>query len=278
VINRVIDTAPNCGNMLVGVAPFAIERGLVAAKDPETVVRIRNVNTGALVEATVQTPGGEVTYSGSTAIDGVPGKAAPVKLTFRQAVGSKTGKLFPTGQIREIVRGVEATLIDMSVPVVMMAAEALGKSGAEIPADLDGDREFIARLETIRIEAGHRMGFANAAASVLPKVILVSRALRGGTISGRYFMPHSCHKAFAVTGGICLATASLVGGTVANDVANWAETGRMRTCRIEHPMGQMLVEVELDEVGGVKRISLVRTARKLFAGKVYIPWNESSAL
>ena len=271
VLNPVVDTAPNCGNMLVAVGPFAIERGLVPATDPETVVRIRNVNTGAFVDAIVQTPGCVVTYNGNSSIDGVPGTASPIKLAFSNSAGSKTGKLFPTGFEIEAIQGVDATLIDMSVPAVIMAADAFGKTGQESAAELDGDPVFCARLESIRIEAGIRMGLPDPANSVLPKAILVSAPANGGTVTGRYFMPHSCHKAFAVTGAICLAAACLNENTVARDYVKWSTRGASRSFVIEHPLGSMTVEVEADENGNLSKAFLVRTARKLFEGTVFVP-------
>ncbi len=271
VEDRSVDTGPNCGNMLVGVAPFAVETGLVRATDPETCIRIRNLNTSTLVDAIIQTPGGKVSYEGTTRIDGVPGTAAPVKLSFVDGAGAKTGKLLPTGLPREELQGIDVTLIDMSVPVMMLAASSLGKTGYESPAELDADRAFFDRIERMRMEAGVRMGMGNVAASVLPKVILIAPPRAGGQISGRYLMPHSCHKSFAVTGGICLTAASLVPGTVAADHARWEAEAAVRQCHIEHPMGVTQLEVEQDGNGGFRRVSLVRTARKLFAGEIYVP-------
>ena len=154
MLEAAIDTSPNCGNMLAGVGPFAIEAGLVAATAPETRVRIHNVNTGKLIEAIVQTPDGSVVYEGNTAIDGVPGTAAPIRLSFLDAAGSKTGRLLPTGSVRDRILGVEATCIDMAMPMVILRAADLGKTGHERPAELDADRAFFVRLEAIRREAG----------------------------------------------------------------------------------------------------------------------------
>ncbi len=271
VMEQIVDTGPNCGNMLVAVAPFAVERGLVPATIPETIVRIRNVNTDTIVHATVQTPDGRVAYAGCTSIDGVPGSAAPVRLTFLGGAGSKTASLLPTGNARELIQGIEVTLIDMAVPVVMIAASSLGRSGHETPEELDCDQALMARLESIRVEAGMLMGLGDVRSKVLPKIILVSAPRAGGTICGRYFMPRSTHKSFAVTGGICLAAACALEGSVASRLASWTARGSVRTCAIEHPSGQMLLEIELDPVGRVGGVSLIRTARKLFSGEVFAP-------
>lgn len=268
-----VDTAPNCGNMLAAVGPFAIEQGLVPASDPETRLTILNVNTGKRIEATVQTPGGHVSYDGNTAIAGVPGTAAPVRLTFLDAAGSKTGKLLPTGALRDVVDGVEVTHFDMAVVAVLMRADAMGKTGYERPAELDADRDFMARLEALRLVSGQRMGLGDVADMVIPKPILLAPPTEGATITARYFMPHSCHTAVAITGAVCIAAACCIEGTVAHDLAQLPEAdaqGR-RMLVIEHPSGRTPVEIEQDPVTGeIRRVSVIRTARRLFEGFVHV--------
>lgn len=265
---RVVDTSPNCGNMLVGVGPFAIEAGLVLAENGETPVRIFNVNTGKLVEARVCTPGGHVIYDGDTAIDGVPGTAAPVHLAFLDASGSKTGKLLPTGSALEVVDGVEISCVDAAMPVVIVRASALGKSGYETPKELDGDLAFKARLESIRVEAGRRMGLANAANLVIPKPVLIAPAAQGGTLCVRYFMPHECHAAMATTGAIAVSMAAVTPGTVAAALAG--PLGMPAVLSLEHPSGRM--DVRLERLPGYADpvAFVVRTARRLFEGSVLV--------
>src|SRR5229473_1694505 len=176
-----VDTSPNCGNMLSGVGPFAIESGLVTAEVDVTIVRIHNINTGRIIEARVATPDGRVTYDGDVAIDGVPGTAAPIHLAFLDAAGSKTGKLLPTGEAVDCIGGIDVTCIDASTPLVLIRAADLGKSGAERPDELDADTRFLARLEAIRIEAGERMGFRDVARMVIPKPVLLAPPFRGGS-------------------------------------------------------------------------------------------------
>lgn len=270
VRDRVVDTGPNCGNMLVAVGPFAIESGLVRATHPETTVRIRNVNTDTLIDAMVQTPSGVVSYAGTHAIDGVPGLAAPVRLVFRGGQGSKTGALFPTRQAIEKIGGIDMTLIDMSTPVMMLAAESVGKTGCETAAELDADRAFFTRIEALRREAGRRMGLGDVSGSVLPKVIMVSAPRANGTITGRYFMPHAAHKSFAATGAVCLATACVTPGTVASRFVPSAIEGQVYSCVIEHPSGVMLIEVTA-KGGTVTAAAMVRTARKMFSGQIFVP-------
>ncbi|MFD1881294.1 4-oxalomesaconate tautomerase [Paracoccus pacificus] len=273
VEKALVDTAPNCGNMLAAVGPFAIEQGLVAASDPETRLTILNVNTGKRIEATVQTPGGIVSYEGDTAIAGVPGTAAPVRLAFLDAAGSKTGKLLPTGALRDEIQGITVTLFDMAVAAVLAAAESFGKTGSETPAELDADRAFMARLENLRLEAGQRMGLGDVANLVIPKPILLAPPTEGATITARYFMPHACHTAVAITGAVCIAAACCTEGTVANELAVLPapDAQGRRLLIIDHPSGRTPVEIEQDaETGEIHRVSVIRTARRLFEGFVHI--------
>ena len=264
-----IDTAPNCGNMLAGVGPFAIEAGLVTPTAGETRVRIHNVNTAKLIEAIVQTPGGVVAYEGEAAIDGVPGTAAPIRLSFLDAAGAKTGRLLPTGSARDRIGGLDATCIDMAMPMVLLRAHDLGKTGHESPAELDADTGLLARLETIRREAGRLMGLGDVASSVIPKPVLLAPPRAGGTIAVRYFTPHSCHRSVAATGAVGLATACMVQGSLAQALA-----GPAQPVVLEHPSGRIPIELELAPPGAaipVLRASLIRTARRLFAGTVFVP-------
>jgi 4-oxalomesaconate tautomerase len=273
VNERIVDTKPNCGNMLVAVAPFAIEAGLVPADDPETAVRIHNVNTRSLIDAIVQTPRGRVNYAGNTAIDGVPGTAAPVKLNFKSAVGAVTGKLLPTGRALDIIDGIEVSCVDVAMPVVLIHASQLGKTSYETPAELDADKALFARMEAVRIKAGLLMGMGDVSKLVVPKPVLLALPRRGGTISARYFMPHSCHKAFAVTGAICVASACAIEGTVAAQLAPLT-TAPQGVVSIEHPSGTIDLDLDVDFNDGravMRRAALIRTARALFEGRILIP-------
>ncbi|MFB4393336.1 MULTISPECIES: 4-oxalomesaconate tautomerase [unclassified Pseudomonas] len=271
VAQRRVDTAPNCGNMLCAVGPFAIEQGLVKGQDGETLVRIRNLNTNSFVNSLVQTPGGIVRYEGRTAIDGVPGTAAPVHLTFLDAVGSKTGQLFPTGNTVDVIDGVPVTCIDMAMPMMIVHASDLGVNGASTPAELDADSALLQRLEALRLKAGKAMGLGDVSGMVIPKPVLVSPPRYDGTVQVRYFMPHSCHRALAITGAVGLATACVSPGTVIAQMLG--ETGQALTAvRLEHPSGA--IDVALSRSGAEGKTiqaSVVRTARRLFSGFVYAP-------
>ena len=215
-----------------------------------------------------------MTYEGDAAIDGVPGTAAPVLLSFRDAAGTKTGRLLPTGRVRDQVGGLEATLIDMAMPMVVLRAADLGKTGHERPAELDADGGFMERLEAIRLEAGAMMGLGDVTARVIPKPVLVSAPAAGGTFAVRYFTPLACHRSLAATGAIGLATARVIPGSLAHEIAGPFGPGPTEAVAIEHPSGRIPVELELAAPGEeipVLRASLVRTARRLFAGSVFVP-------
>jgi 4-oxalomesaconate tautomerase len=280
VEQAIVDTAPSCGNMLAGIGPFAIENGMVPAEASETRVMIFNVNTSSLIEATVQTPGGEVEYEGDASIDGVPGTAAPILLGFMDVVGSKTGALLPTGQAIDLIEGVEVTCIDVAMPMVIMRAADLGKTGYEGKAELDSDAAFFARIETIRRIAGERMGLGDVADKVVPKVGLLAPPREGGNVTSRYFVPHRLHAAHAVTGAACVASACVLRGSVADGIARVARSGN-ETIRIEHPSGKIDVRLESHGDGPgihIVRAGILRTARKLFSGNVHVPaslWRHS---
>lgn len=268
-----VDYGPSCGNILAGVGPFAIETGLAAAEDPVTRVRIRNVNTDALIEAVVQTPGGQVVYDGDTAIDGVPGTAAPILLNFMDVVGSKTGKLLPTGHLRDEIEGIEVTCIDVAMPMVIATAASMGKTGYESKQELDDDADFFARLETVRRIAGARMGLGDVTGKVIPKFAILAPPRHGGSLASRYFVPDVCHAAHAVTGAICIGSCALIEGSIADGIAE-VKGGAKETITIEHPSGMIQVSISHDPSAPTLKLDgagVVRTARRLFAGEVYVP-------
>ncbi len=269
----IVDTGPSCGNMLSGVGPFAIEMGMVKAQDGVTSVAIFDVNTDSRIEAVVQTPGGVVNYSGDTAIDGVPGTAAPVLLNFMDAVGAKSGVMLPSGHALEVINGIEVSCLDVAMPMVMMRAADLGLTGYEGRAEIDGNKELLARIEAIRMEAGRRMGFGDVSESVMPKVGLLSAPRGTGAITSRYLTPHKLHSAHAVTGAVCVATACLLEGSVAYPLAT-RPGGNPCTIWIEHPSGMVDVRMETTGSGpslAVYKAGIVRTTRPIMRGEVFVP-------
>lgn len=269
----IVSDRQNCGNILAGVAPFAIERGLVAGRDGETEVVVHMVNSGALATAVVRTPGGRPTYRGEARIAGVPGTHAPVLLFFHDTAGSTCGALLPTGRAVDVLEGVPCTLIDNGMPVVVLPADALGIAGDEPPAALEADTGLRTRLERIRLQAGPLMNLGDVREQPVPKLTLVSPPRADGTVHTRTFVPHRCHEAIGVLGAVSVATACLLPESPAAQRARLPEpdgTGRL-VLAIEHPSGVTEVVLELDAAGGVRRAGVLRTARKLMDGFVYPP-------
>jgi 2-methylaconitate cis-trans-isomerase PrpF len=268
-----VDFKPTCGNILTGVGPAAIEMGLMDATGPATAINIRAVNTGARVAATVRTDGGEVVYGGDVAIDGVPGTAAPVGLQFMDTVGGATGAFLPTGHLVDRFDDIDVTCMDVAMPMVIARADSFGLTGYESAAELDENRDFFARMEAVRIQAGAAMGIKDVANSVTPKFGLLAPAKDGGTIATRYFMPWKTHPTMAVTGAQCLASCVLTPGTVADGmVATPNHTPAKIT--LEHASGQIDVMVDFEiDAGGIdlRSAGLVRTARLLARGEVMVP-------
>ena len=284
VVDRAqVSDAQNCGNILAGVGPWAIENGLVAARSPLTPVRIHMVNTASVAVAQVATPGGQVEYAGDTRIDGVPGTAAAIVLDFLDVAGSSCGALLPTGQVVDRVDGLEVSCIDNGMPVVLLRAADFGKSGQESPAELEADAALCARVERIRLELGPRMNLGDVSGKTVPKMSLLSPARHGGTLSTRTFIPHRVHEAIGVLGAVSVATACVLPGSIAAQVAGLqAGAGSAPASRrldIEHPSGYFSIDIDVAQADGaisVRRSALVRTARKLMSGEVHVPaatWN-----
>lgn len=274
-----VDTTPNCGNMLAAALPAAIEAGLLTADHGSTTRRVRTVNTGVIAEITIETPFGRPAYDGNARIDGVPRPAAPVSCGFLDTEGSVSGSLLPTGNLRDTIDGIEVTLIDNGMPVMIIAASDLGVRGDERPEALDADVALKARIEALRLKAGPLMNLGDVSRKPIPKITLVSAPrTTGGAIGTRTFIPHDCHTSIGVLGAVTVATAAVLPGTVAYDLAVAGE-GDTRTLSIEHPSGEFSVEVGLDGTR-VIRAALLRTARLLMRGSVPISpsiWRGPSA-
>ncbi len=273
VLDRTVDFKPTCGNILSAVGPAAIEMGLVKPTGDETRIRVLSTNTGARIEAVVQTPDGAVKYDGDAAIDGVPGTAAPVYLNFMDVVGSTCGALLPTGNLRDVIDGIEVTCMDVAMPMVIARATDFGLTGYETVEELDANRAFYDRMEPIRIEAGKRMGMGDVSGSVTPKFGLLAPPRDGGTVTARYFMPKNCHPTMAVTGSQCLASCVLTPGTVAEGLFV-PPSGIPALVVIEHPSGGIDVTVDYENGAdgfALRSAGLLRTARLLARGEVFVP-------
>jgi 4-oxalomesaconate tautomerase len=268
VDQAIVTDAQNCGNILAGVGPFAIERGLVGATGDETRVSIYMENTGQVAVATVQTPGGAVTYAGDAAIDGVPGTHAPIPLEFKDTAGSSCGALLPSGNPVDVVNGVPVTLIDNGMPCVLMKAADVGITGYEDRDWLDGNTELKARIEAIRLAVGPAMNLGDVSEKSVPKMMLVAPPRAGGAICVRSFIPHRAHATIGVLGAVSVATACLIPGSPAAEVAVVPQ-GSRKTLSVEHPTGEMSCVLELSAAGEVTSAALLRTARKLMDGIVF---------
>ncbi len=269
VDQAIVTDAQNCGNILAGIAPFAIERGLITPEGDVTAVSIYMENTGQVAVARVQTPDGTVSYQGDARIDGVPGSSAAIPIEFKDTAGSSCGQLLPTGHTVDLVQGVNVTMIDNGMPCVIMRAEDFGISGDESPEELENNQTLRDKVEKIRLECGPLMTLGDVTEKSVPKMTLVSRAKHDGIISTRTFIPHRCHKTIGVLGAVSVATACLLENSPAFELAR-PTAGQERSLSIEHPTGEMTVIINLDQNGQVDRSAILRTARKLMDGEVFI--------
>lgn len=263
-----VTAVQNCGNILAGVGPFAIERGLVAAGDGQTPVTIYMENTGQIAEAVVETPGGKVRYDGTAHIDGVPGTASPVPVEFKETAGSSCGALLPTGNAMDVIDGVEVTLIDNGMPCVIMHASDMGISGTETREDLEANQALRDRLEAIRLQAGPLMNLGDVKDKTVPKMTMISAPRDGGAIATRTFIPHRCHASIGVLGAVSVATACLIPGSVAADMAVIPD-GDVKSLAIEHPIGAATIVARMDGAGDIGSAAVLLTCRKLFDGTVF---------
>jgi 4-oxalomesaconate tautomerase len=262
----VVTDAQGCGNILAAAGPAAIERGLIPAQDGVTPVRIHMVNTGEVSLARISTPHGKVSYAGEARIDGIPGSHAAVPLFFQNTEGSMCGSLLPSGNVRDTVAGVECTMIDNGMPIVILRASDFGLTGTESREELDGNSGLKERLEAIRLATGPVMNLGDVKEKSVPKMTLVSPPTNGGTISTRSFIPHRCHASIGVFAAVSVATACTLPGSVAAEIADLPADGRFL---VEHPSGAAEVLVHRDGEGKIEGIGTLRTARKLFEGRVF---------
>lgn len=273
VEDRLVDYQPTCGNILSAIGPAALEMGMVEPKEGVTEIKILAVNTGAKVIAKVLTPGGSIAYEGDVSIDGVPGTAAPVELQFLDVVGGITGSFLPTGNLTDAVQGITLTCMDVAMPVAMARATEFGLTGYETAEDLNDNKDFFNRMEAIRLEAGELMGMGDVKESVTPKFAILAEPRDGGAISARYFMPWKCHPSMAVTGAQCIASCLLTPGTVADGLTVLPDEIPAKMV-LEHPLGSIdvIVDYKIDQNEfTLNSAGLVRTARKLAKGEVFIP-------
>lgn len=277
-----VDVTANCGNMLAAVLPFAVETGMVEPAGELTTARVLTRNTGMIAEITVRTPTGpdgrrHVEYAGEARIDGVPGSAAPIEIGFLDTAGSVASSLLPTGNVRDTVEvdgvgQVEVTLIDNGQPLVVVEAARLGATGYETPAEIDADDALKAKVEALRLVCGRAMGLGDVTDRNYPKMTLVAPPKHGGSVSTRSLIPRVAHRSIGVLAAVTAATACVLEGSVAHDVATGI-TGTEPTVSVEHPSGEFSVTLGLDPADPqrVVRSALLRTARLLMSGDVLVP-------
>ncbi len=267
-----VDTTPNCGNMLAAVVPFALETGMVAAQGETSRFRVLTLNTGMQCDVTVRTPAGRVEYEGDARIDGVPGTSAPIAISFLDTAGSVCSGLLPTGRVRDVVDGVDVTCIDNGMPLVMLRAADVGRTGYESVEAMNADAELKARLERLRLACGRVMGLGDVADRNYPKMTLIAPPRHGGSVCTRSFIPQLCHDAIGVLAAVTVGTACVLEGSVCDGVAV-VPAGRVKGVSVEHPTGEFGVELEVDpaQPQHVTRAALLRTARLVMRGDVMIP-------
>jgi 4-oxalomesaconate tautomerase len=268
-----VSDSQNCGNLLAGVGPFAIEEGLIKADGDATDVRIWMENTQSLAVANVQTPNGHVRYDGTTHIDGVPGTHAAIPIEFLDVAGSTCGALLPTGHVIDVIEGIRVTCIDNGMPVVCLKAEEVGLTGYEDPLAIESNREVREIVERLRLAAGPLMNLGDVTAATVPKMCLVAPAQHGGIISTRTFIPKRVHDAIGVFGAVSVATACLIPGSVAFELVDGVTSGA-DAINVEHPSGYFSVTLDVSVAGSdvtVNYAALLRTARLLMRGDVFIP-------
>ena len=280
VATPVVDWSGNCGNCSSAVGPFAIDERMVPFREGETLVRIHNTNTKKLIVAHVPVRDGEAAVEGDFDLPGVPGRGARIALDFLEPGGAGTGRLLPTGRPLDTVAGVAASLVDATTPVVFVRARDLAITGTESPEAMDADRALSARLETIRVAAAEMMGVLGSAAT--PKVAVVAPPAPFTALDGSRYGPEradivarvismgNCHRAFALTGAMCLAVAARIEGTVVRECV----ASREGDVRLGHPSGVLPIAASVvlrDGAPWAERVVVYRTARRLMEGSVRIP-------
>jgi 4-oxalomesaconate tautomerase len=267
-----VDTTPNCGNMLAAVVPFALETGMIAPQGATTTVRVLTLNTDMRCDITVATPRGRVCYDGNARIDGAPGTSSPIRINFLDTAGSVAPGLLPTGHVLDVIDGIEVTCIDNGMPLVLFKASDVGCTGYESVAALNADTTLKARIESLRLAAGHAMKLGDVTAKNYPKMTLIAPPRAGGALATRSFIPHVCHDAIGVLAAVTVATACVMEGAVTDGIAV-TPGGGVQTISVEHPTGEFSVEIAVaaSDPQKVERAALLRTARLIMRGEVMVP-------
>ncbi|MGK0221504.1 MAG: 4-oxalomesaconate tautomerase [Limisphaerales bacterium] len=266
---QTVSDTQNCGNLLAGVGVYALEENMLQPTHPTTTVRVRMLNTGAICHLQMPTPQAVLDLTGDTRIDGVPGTAAAIVCNYLDIAGSACGALLPTGNLVDEVDGVKMTCVDNGMPVITMLARDLGVTGYESPAELDANSGLKDKLENIRLIMGPRMNLGDVEQKSVPKLCLLSPPFNGGLVMTRTFIPNFCHKTIGVLGAVSVATVCLLPGSIAADLG-LAQSDLDKPIAIEHPEGSLQVKLEANQDGDITKAGIIRTARMLFKGEIYV--------
>src|SRR5438552_540384 len=291
-----IDMHGNCGNISAAVGPYAIDEGLVPCQEPLTEVRFLNTNTQKVTVAHVPTRNGRFEPEGDYSIPGVPGAGSKIVLDFLDPGGAVTGKLFPTGQVMDVLQVpgigyIEVSIVDAANPLVFCRAEDFGLSGQETPEQIDSNQELLLRIGTTRAAAGVAIGLAESIEEAIhsvpsvPKIAFVTgprpyiqldgvlREAADVDLVARIMSMGHLHRAYALTGAICTTVAARIPGTLVYDVVS-EEARASGMLRLGHPSGVMDLSASLHKEGEswyVEKASAARTARRLMEGYIYVP-------
>lgn len=289
-----VDYGGNCGNISSAVGPYAIEESLLRAREPITVVRIHNTNTGKVLVAHVPTANGQPVYKGDFAIDGTPGTGAKITMDYSHTAGAMTGKLLPTGRVRDRLRvsglgELDVSMVDCANPGVFLRMEALGLRGDESPLQIEANKDTVAKIEAIRKAAAQVMGIPwddkHVSAQLMPMLIVVREPMDYHTFTtgelvraedvdfiAKTYAAGTLHKLFGGTTSICTAAAARIEGTLVWE-AIAPERRKKTEVIIGHPSGRMINESEVAKEGNefvVKKAYMFRTARRILEGHVYV--------
>ena len=272
-----VSTTQTCGNILAGVLPFAIESGMIKPSNhgtppATTSAKIQMMNTGGVCEVTVQTPNGKMEYAGNAKVDGVPGTAAPIICNYLGTEGSTCGALLPTGNVVDVVDGVEITCIDNGMPVVLIRATDFKLTGNESKEVLEANDVLKEQIEKIRIKAGEMMNLGDVSQQTIPKMCLISAPQQGGILNTRMFIPHVVHEAIGVLAAVSVATACIIPESITSDIAKFKDKETLFS--IEHPTGKFTVNLDYtlhENKIKIHNSGVIRTARLLSKGEVFIP-------
>jgi len=267
-----VDVKPTCGNMMSGVAPFALEKAWVKMSEGNNVVKVYNINTDSLAEMHVQVKDGAVNYTqGDFRIDGVPGVGSKILMRLSRIEGGATGKLFPTGNLLDKVNGKELTMFDAGNLMIHLRASDFGLTGLETGNYFEDKISLMKELEEIRLEIASRAGMGDVSNSVLPKIGLLSEPQKGGHIRSMYFTPKTFHPTHAISGAVCVTAASLCKGTIASELCSSYSEDQSEFI-LEHQAGVVPIELFTTDEGlnfKIKSAGTYRTARKMMEGYVF---------